>query len=156
MFESKERLSREIGLLLDALRELAASPYAVIVEPKGILFESPEPEGRAAWALRRLLEERSGALFTIPRAMASGEPMEDVFEGWSHEELFLAFINERVALVIACAEAEPLKELAMRPLKALADRLLRFDETYRMDHKGRGFFFGRAKLDMVVIGRTDE
>jgi hypothetical protein len=25
-----------------------------------------------------------------------------------------------------------------------------------MDHKGRGFFFGRAKLDMVVIGRTDE
>ncbi len=155
MFDSKHKLAEEVRGLLDALREMGGGRYACLVDPKGtIVFESPEPEGREVWALRRLLEDRGAALFAIPRAMASGEPLDDVFEGWSHDELFLAFLNERVVVVVACPEAETLKEQALKPLKALADRLFRYDETYRMDPKGRGFFFGRAKLDMVVIGRA--
>lgn len=151
MFESSQRLAEEIGDLLDAIRALARGRYACLIEPKGIVFE--RPEGGEAWALRRLLAEKSTALFSLPPAMASGEPMEDIFEGWERDEFFLAFINGRVALVVACPDAEPLKERAMKPLQALADRLFRYNETYRMDDKGRGFFFGSPKLDLVVVGR---
>lgn len=155
MFESTERLAGEIADLLDAIRGVAESRYACLVEPKGIVFESPSPEGREAWALRRLLEERTGGLFAIPRNMASGEAMEDVFEGWGHDELLLAFINERIVLVVACPQAERAKERVLDPLRALADRLFRYNQTYRMDAHGRGFFFGRPKLDLVVVGRSD-
>ncbi len=155
MFESGETLAREIRGLLEAIRGGAGGRYACVVEPKGIVFESPEPEGREVFALRRILEEKVAAFFAIPRRLASGEPMDDVFAGWDHDELFLAFINERVAVVVACPEAEPLKEQAMKPLRALADRLFRWNETYRMDAKGRGFFFGSPKLDLVVIGRAE-
>lgn len=154
MFESTERLAGEIGELLDAIRGAAGSRYACLLEPKGILFERPEPDSREAWALRRLLEERSAALFGIPSSLASGEAMEDVFAGWDQDEFFLAFINGRVALVVACPEAESARERSMTALRALADRLLRYNETYRMDDAGRGFFFGRPKLDLVVIGRA--
>jgi hypothetical protein len=156
MFESRERLSEEIGGLLDAIRGLARGRYACLVEPKGIVFESPEPESREQWRLRRLIEGNSAALFTIPESLASGAPMEDLFGGWDEDEFFLAIINGRVALVVACPEAEPLREQALRPLQALTDRLFRYKETYRMDPKGRGFFFGSPKLDMVVIGRAQE
>jgi hypothetical protein len=124
------------------------------MEPARILFEDPEPEDRESFALRRLLEERGKALFAIPQHLETETSPEDVFADWHHDELFLAFINGRVALVVACAEAEPLRERAVRPLRALADRLLRYDEKYRMDEKGRGFFFGRARLDVVVVGRA--
>src|SRR5262245_2708282 len=155
MFESHERLADDIRGILVTLCELADGRYACLLEPKGILFEQPEPEEREIWALRRLLEERAAALFAIPKGLASGEPMEDVFEGWSHDELFLAFINQRVALVLACPEAEPLKERALPALRVLADRLLRYNASYRIDDKGRGFFFTRPKLDLVVVGRSE-
>ena len=154
MFESKQKLAEDICRVLQALREQAGGRYACLVEAKCILFESPEPEDRESWALRRLLEERRAALLAIPKGMASGEPIEDVFEGWDHDELFLAVINERVALVLACPDAEPLKQDALAPLRVLADRLLRYDASYRMDSRGRGFFFGRPKLELVVIGRA--
>lgn len=154
MFESKDELKGEILGLLDSIRGVTGSGYACVVDRKGIVFESPEPEERGAWALRRLLEERGAALFAIPKGMASGEPMEDVFEGWEHDELLLAFINERIALVVHCPEAEPARQRVLPPLKALADRLFRYNGEWRMDPRGRGFFFGRAKLDLVTIGRT--
>ena len=138
--------------ILDAVRGLAQGRYACVVEPKGILFESPEPEGREAWALRRFLEEKCAALFAIPRAMAEGTDLDDAFEEWQQDEFLLAFINGRVALVVACPEAESLRERVFPLLKVLADRLFRYNETYRLDPEGRGLFIGRPRLDIVVVG----
>jgi hypothetical protein len=155
MFESRERLAEEIHRLLNGLREAAGGRYAcLLTRAGGLLFESPEPDGREVWALRRLLEERAAALFAIPAGMASGAPMVDAFEGWDHEELLLAMINERVALVLACPAAEEARQIVFRPLKALVDRLLRYEPSFRMDARGRGFFFSRPKLDLIVIGRA--
>ena len=90
MFESSRRLSAEVLELLEAVRGLGGGRYACVVEPKGILFESPEPEDREAWALRRFLEEKCAALFAIPKALADGAAMDDAFEGWHEDEFFLA------------------------------------------------------------------
>lgn len=155
MFESSERLGREIAMLLDGLRLEAGGRYACLVDPGRVLFESHEDDENRLGALRELLERRRGALFAIPRQLADEEPMEDVFEGWHDDDFFLAFINGRVALVMACPEAEPLRERMMRPLKILADRLFRLDSSYRLDEQGRGLFFGSARLDLVVVGRED-
>ena len=152
MFESSRRLSGEVVARLETLRGLAAGRYACVVEPKGILFESPEPEAREEWALRRFLEERCKALFSIPKALADGTAMDDAFEGWHEDEFFLAFVNGRVALVVACPDAESLRERVFPLLKALADRLFRYNESYRLDPEGRGLFFGRPRLDIVVVG----
>lgn len=152
MFESSERLGREIAMLLDGLRAESGGRYACLVDPGRVLFES-HGDDDVALALRELLERRRAALFAIPRQLAGEEPMEDVFEGWETDDFFLAFINGRVALVLACPDAEPLREGLMRPLKILADRLFRLDSSYRLDEKGRGLFFGSARLDLVVVGR---
>lgn len=154
MFESRERLTQDVRGLLDSLRALGRGRYACLLEPKGLLFESAEPEGDGQWMLRRFLEQRTEALFRIPAAMASGEEMEDLFADWEDDGFFLAFINGRVALVVACPDPEPLKGQAERPLRALADRLFRLNPAWRLDEKGRGLFFGRARLDMVVVGRA--
>jgi hypothetical protein len=156
VFESSRRLPAEVVELVDALRGLGAGRYACVVEPHGIVFESPEPEDREAWALRRFLEEKCAALFAIPKALADGTSMDDVFEDWQEDEFFLAFINGRVAVVVACPEAEPLRAQAFPLLKVLADRLFRYNETYRLDLEGRGLFFGRPKLDIVVVGGAHE
>jgi hypothetical protein len=154
MFESKERLARELRELLDSFRRVTEGRYACLLKPAGgVLFESPEPAGDA-WVLRRLLEERSGAIFRLPGGLADEGPLEDAFEGWEEDEFFLAFINRRIALIVACPRAEAARESVGPLLKALTDRLFRYDETYRMDSQGRGFFFGRARLDIVVIGGT--
>jgi hypothetical protein len=156
MFESRDRLTEEIGGLLDAFRTLGGGRYACLLEPKGRLpFESAESESEGHWMLRRFLEQRTEALFRLPAAMASGEPMEDVFADWEDDAFFLAFINGRVALVVACPDPEALKEQAERPLRALADRLFRYNAAFRLDEKGRGLFLGRARLDMIVIGRAE-
>jgi hypothetical protein len=152
VFESSRRLSGEVAELLETLRGLAGGRYACVADPKGILFESPEPESREAFALRRFLEDRCSALFAIPKAMAGGEAMDDAFEGWHEDEFFLAFVNGRVALVVACPDAESLRERAFPLLKVLADRLFRYNEAYRLDPEGRGLFFGRPRLDIVVVG----
>lgn len=154
MFESRERLADDIRHLLAAVRHEAAGRYACLMEPGRILFETPEPDEREEWALRRLLEERSAALFSLPGSMAAEGPAEDVFEGWEHDDFLLAFVNGRVALAVACPDAETVRDAVMRPLSALADRLFRYNETWRLDEKGRGFFVGSARLDVVVVGRT--
>lgn len=154
MFESRERLAEDILRLLDAVRQEAGGRYACLMEPGRILFESPEPEDRDDWTLRRLLEERSGALFSLPKSMAGDGPSEDVFEGWEQDDFLLAFVNGRVALAVACPDAEAVRDAVMRPLRALAEHLFRYNETWRLDEKGRGLFLGRARLDVVVVGRT--
>jgi len=156
VFESSRRLKTEVADLLEAVRGLAGGRYACIVDPRGIVFESPEPEEREAWALRRFLEEKCAALFAIPKALADGTGMDDVFEDWHQDEFFLAFVNGRVALVVACPEAEPLRAKAFPLLKVLADRLFRYNETWRLDAEGRGLFFGRPRLDIVVVGGAQQ
>jgi hypothetical protein len=155
VFESRERLADDILHLLDAVRQEAGGRYACLMEPGRILFESPEPEDRAGWTLRRLLEERSAALFSLPHSMAGEGPAVDLFEGWEQDDFLLAFVNGRVALAIACPDAEAVRDAVMRPLRALADRLFRYNETWRLDERGRGFFLGSARLDVVVVGRQE-
>lgn len=154
MFESRERLADDIHRLLDAVRQEAGGRYVCLMEPGRILFESPEPEAHEEWALRRLLEERSAALFSLPGSMAGEGPAEDLLEGWEEDDFLLVFVNGRVALAVACPDAEAVRDAVMRPLRVLADRLFRYNETWRLDEKGRGFFLGRARLDVVVVGRT--
>jgi hypothetical protein len=156
MFESSQRLVGEIEGLLDAIRGVAESRYTCLLEPKGIVFESHQTEGDDTSELRRLLEEKCGALFSLPGSLAAGGPAEDVFSGWDRDDFFLAFINRRVALVVACADPERAQEKALEPLRALADRLFRYKETYRFDPQGRGFFFGSPQLDLVVVGRASD
>jgi hypothetical protein len=80
MFESHEKLGGEIQRMLGALRGLGNGHYACLLEPKGVLFEDAEEES-APWGLRRFLEERTEALFAIPRALHSETGVEeDVFE----------------------------------------------------------------------------
>jgi hypothetical protein len=153
MFEPREALSRQIQDLLLALLSAAEGRYACLIEPSKVLFEAHDPEEEADWALRRLLEAKSGALFSIPQGLASNTPMDDVFEGWEEDDFLLAFVNGRVALVIACPDAEAIRDRMIEPLRVLVDRLLRFNEAYRVDAHGRGLFFGRPKLDLVVVGR---
>jgi hypothetical protein len=154
MFESRQRLQSEIVRWLAVLRELGGGRYACLIEPAGILFESEPEDAQQGWMLRQFLKEKAAALFTLPEAMDAGGPSEDLFEDWSEDEFLLAFINRRVAVVVACPDAEPLREEAMRPLKALADRLLRYNQAWRLRPGGRGgFFMGRAQLDLVVVGR---
>jgi len=153
LFESSERLGREISSLLEGVRQEARGRYACLVDARRVLFESHGDDLEGLGTLRDLLERRRGALFALPRQLAGEEPMDDVFEGWDSDDFFLAFINGRVALVLACPEAEPLREHLMGPLKVLADRLFRLDSSYRLDEQGRGLFFGSARLDLVVVGR---
>jgi hypothetical protein len=116
---------------------------ACLLEPAGIF----EDRSREAPSPSHLPSRLPAAAFSIPKAWPARD-WQDIFEGWEEDEFFLAFINRRVALVVVCPDGEALREQAERPLKALADRLLRFKDTYRMDTRGRGFFFGRARLDI--------
>ena len=61
----------------------------------------------------------------------------------SPDEFLLAFVNGKVALVVACPDAERAQGEVLRPLRALADRLFRLNAAWRVDEKGRGLFFGR-------------
>jgi hypothetical protein len=156
MFESEARLSEDVLGLLGAIRETAEGRYACVIDPKGVRFQIAEPED-ATWPSRQFLEARLPQLFSIPRALAKDEPIEDVFAEWEspagvEDEFFLAFVNGKVGLVVVCPEAERLREALKKPLEALADRLLRLDSSWRVDEKGRGLFFGRPRLDLVVIG----
>jgi len=153
MFESRERLAGEISRLLEGILGASGARYACIMEPSRILFEAPAAEGKLL-ALRLFLEERGAQVFRIPAALAAEAPLEDVFEGWDHDDFFLAFVNGRVALVVACPEADAVESALQRALAALTDRLLRFDESWRLDPQGRGLFFGRPRLDTVVVGRS--
>jgi len=153
MFESRERLAQDIRGLLGALRDEGAGRYACLLEPKGVLFEDVEPGGPPSWPLRRFLEQRTEALFAIPRTLAAGQDMDDIFEDWEGDGFFLVFVNGRVGAVVACPDPEALEKRAGRVLKVLVDRLIRYNSAWRNDERGRGFFFGRPRLDTVVVGR---
>jgi hypothetical protein len=162
IFESNERLAADIRDLLDSIRVLGRGRYAIVFDPRSILFESTEPETTGHWVLRRYLEQRTEALFKIPAGLASGGEMEDVFADWSapageeEDEFYMAFLNGRVGLLVACPDAEDLKTRADEPVRALADRLLRYNAAWRLDEKGRGLFFGQPRLDVVVVGRPQD
>ena len=155
MFESRERLADNVLTLLEALRRQTDGRYACVLEPSGVLFESPGPDDDAADpALRAFLERSRAEVFAIPAAMAGQVPMEDAFETWRGDEFLLAFVNGRVAVVVACPDAERARHDTFEVLKVMADRLLRYDAKYRLDEKGRGLFLGRARIDVIAVGGT--
>ncbi len=151
----KNRLEDEMRTLLGALRGLGSGRYACLLEAKGILLEDPEPEEPAEKALHTFLHAYRAQVLAIPEALDAEGPTDDVFDGWNEDDFFLAFINRKVALVVACPDGELLKQQSEKLIRALADRLFRWNGAYRMDSRGRGFFFGRAKLDLVVAGRSE-
>jgi len=152
MFESKARLQEDARRLLDALRELGEGRYAALFDPKGVLLESPDDTSEG-WPLRHFVQSHGEALFRLPGALHGGEEMKDLFEGWEEDGFFLAFLNGRVGVLVACPDAQRLEEESGKLLKVLADRLLRLNPAWRLDERGRGLFFGTPRLDTVVIGR---
>jgi hypothetical protein len=154
MFDSKDRLAGEIAELVEALRGLVDGRYACLLDAKALHFESPAPGETGLWALRRFLEDRRAQVLAVPGGLAAEGPMDDVFAGWDEDDFLLAVWNGRVALVLACPDAEAVRDRVDRPLRALMDRLFRWDPTYRLDPQGRGLFLGRAKLDLIVVGRA--
>jgi hypothetical protein len=154
MFSSQARLKDDIAILLEAIRITAGGRYACLIEPSSILFETPEPEGNEIATLRRLLDLHAKAIFALPAAMKGPGPEVDPFEGWEHDELLLVFLNGRVALVLAGPAPDTVREKIDAPLRALVDRLLRYNRFYRLHPKGGGLFLGRPQLDFVTIARA--
>ena len=152
IFESRAALRRGLLEAVDAIRTLGEGRYACVLDAGAIVLESPEPGDGRSFALRQLIEDRRAAILSIPQTLADDTPMEDVFSDWHEDEFLLAFLNQRVALVVACPDAEALKENGTELWPVWADRVLRFDERYRIDPKGRGLLFGSPRLDLVVIG----
>ncbi len=152
MFESKAALREDARRLLDSLRELGDGRYAALFDRKGVLLESPG-ETNEAWPLRRFVESRGEALFRVPAALHGGEEMKDLFEDLDADGFFMAFLNGRVGILVACPDPQRLQDEAGKLLKVLADRLLRLEPAWRLDERGRGLFFGSPRLDTVVIGR---
>jgi len=152
IFESRAALRQGLLEAVDAIRTLGEGRYACVLDAGAIVLESPEPADGRSFALRQLIEDRRAAILSIPQTLADDTPMEDVFSDWHEDEFLLAFLNQRVALVVACPDAEALKENGTELWPVWADRVLRFDERYRIDPKGRGLLFGSPRLDLVVIG----
>jgi hypothetical protein len=152
IFESRSALRQGLLEAVDAIRTLGEGRYACVLDAGAIVLESPEPADGRSFALRQLIEDRRAAILAIPQTLADDGPMEDVFTDWHEDEFLLAFLNQRVALVVACPDAEALKESGAQLWPVWADRVLRFDERYRIDPKGRGLLFGSPRLDLVVIG----
>jgi len=153
MFESRTRLAEDIKGLVGALRDVGNGRYACLLDRKAVLFDDAAPD-QPGWALRQFLEQRREALFALPAAMAGEGPETDLFEDWVEDDFFLAFVNGKVAVAVACPDAEAMREPSQRLLKALSDRLFRYEPTYRLDAQGKGFFGGRAQLDVVVVARA--
>lgn len=152
IFESRPVLRRDLLEAVEAIRRLGEGRYACVLDAGGIVLESPEPEDGRAFALRQLIQDGRAAIFAIPHSLAGEGPSEDAFAEWHEDEFLIAFLNQRVALVVACPDAERLKEEAAPLWPVWADRVLRFDERYRIDPRGRGLLFGSPRLDVVVIG----
>jgi hypothetical protein len=158
VFESKESLENDIRGLLGACAHAVGGRYACVLDPRAVLYEHGEGGG-GHWVLRQYLERRLPRLFEIPASLAAGTEMQDAFEDWetpageAPDEFLLAFINGKVALLLACPDAEEAQRLVSRPLRALADRLFRLNPAWRLDEKGRGLFLSRPRLDLVVVGR---
>ena len=152
IFESRPALRAGLLEAVEAIRRLGEGRYACMIDAGGIVVEAPEPPDGRAFALRQLLEERRAAILAIPETLADDTASEDAFAEWHEDEFLLAFLNQRVVLVVACPDAEGLKESAAPLWPVWADRAMRYDERYRIDPKGRGLLFGSPRLDLVVIG----
>jgi hypothetical protein len=152
MFETREQLASEIVGLLDTLVEVSGGDEACLLEPKGLLFGSGSGGSKA---LSEFLEARCGPLFAIPEGLAQDGPREDLFEPWTGPSVLLAFINRRVAVALSCPDAQEAEGRIQKPLRALVDRVLRYDAKYRLDPDGRGLFVGRPRLDLVVVGPSE-
>jgi hypothetical protein len=139
--------------MLGALRELGESRYAAVFDATAVVAESPAETAEGQWALRRLLQSKAEELLRLPRALQSGEEVADLFADYGDEEFLLAVVNGKLGVLVACADATKLKDDSERLLPALFDRLLRLDDRYRLDEKGRGLFWGSPRLDTVVIPR---
>ena len=156
MFESSGRLHDEVSGLLEALRTLAEGRYAALFDKKGLLLETPQGGEQGEWALRGFVQKHAEALFRIPAALHDpDQSMDDAFEDWAEDEFFLAFVNGRVGLLVACPDAKRAEDDSRELLRALVDRLLRLNPGWRTDEKGRGIFVGRPRLDTVAIGKSE-
>jgi hypothetical protein len=155
MFESASRLRKDVCEMLDALRALGESRYAAVFDAKSIVATSPAEASEGERALGRLLQSQAEALLRLPRALESGEAIDDLFSDFGDEEFLLAVLNGKLGVIVACADAERLKADSERLLPVLFDRLLRLDGRYRLDERGRGLFFGSPRLDTVVIPRPE-
>jgi len=153
MFESTTRLRKDVSEMLDALRELAAGRYAAVFDAKEVVAESPSRSDEGEWALRRVLQSHAEPLLRVPRALESGEAVADVFADFGDEEFLLAVVNGKLGVLVACADAAKLEADSERLLPALVDRLLRLENRWRVDDRGRGLFWGSPRLDTVVIPR---
>lgn len=150
MLESHDKLAQDVEALLEVLLGLSGGRYACVLEPGRLAFESP---AGGAEDLVALLTTRAAELFQLPAHMADEEapaPPEDLFAGWEQEAFLLVFVNGRVAVVLAGVDPEGDEGGLQRPLRALVDRLLRVNPTWR----GRGFLFGSPRLDFVRVGRA--
>jgi hypothetical protein len=154
MFESSRRLREDVQTLLDSLRALAEGRYAALFDARGVLAESPQAGGEGEWVVRRFVQERAAELFRIPARLHSGEAMDDAFADWAKDEFFLAFVNGRVGMIVACPDAERVEAESGELLGVMVDRLLRLNPGWRLDEKGRGLLAGRPRLDTVAIGRA--
>jgi hypothetical protein len=154
MLETQTTLFEEIRKLLGALRSIGEGRYACLIEPGGLLLEDSAAADEDTWVIRRFVEQRISKLFEIPKSLELTGPTEDLFEDWAEDEFFLAFINGKVGILVACPNAAALEVEAPRALKALADRLFRVNAAWRLDDRGRGLLLGRPRLDMVVIGKA--
>ena len=153
MFESANRLRKDVSEMLDALRALGSSRYAAVFDAAQVIADSPSEANEGEWALRRVLQASAETLLRLPRALESGEPLEDLFKDFGDEEFLLAVVNGKLGLLIACPDASQLKAESAGLLPTLFDRLLRLDDRYRLDERGRGLFWGAPRLDTVVIPR---
>lgn len=154
MFESEGRLSEDVEGLLRALREAGEGRYACVADRAGIHFQSADAsEEPAGWTVRAFLEPLLPAVFRIPESLAGEGPSEDVFEAWNDDDFLLAFLNDRVAVILACPDAEAARTAIEPVFTPLADRLLRLKPAWRVDNQGRGLFFGRPRVDWIVAAR---
>jgi hypothetical protein len=153
MFESATRLRRDVSEMLDALRALGGGRYAAVFDAREVVAESPSQANEGEWALRRVLQSHAEPLLRVPRALESGEPIEDVFSDYAEEEFLLAVVNGKLGVLVACPDASKLRTESAQLLPVLVDRLLRLEDRWRVDDRGRGLFFGSPRLDTVVIPR---
>jgi hypothetical protein len=153
MFESATRLRKDVSEMLDALRALGSSRYAAVFDAAQVIAESPSEANEGEWALRRVLQGSPEALLRVPRALEADGPLDDLFTDFGDEEFLLAVVNGKLGLLVACADAARLKADSAGLLPTLFDRLLRLDDRYRLDERGRGLFWGSPRLDTVVIPR---
>ena len=156
MFQPRARLEENLLDVMAAILDLGEGRYACLVEKTGIVLEFPEAEEGPVPALRGVIQTQAAAILGLGAALAAGGAMEDAFAGWTDDEFLVAVLNERVALVVACPDAEALKAVVDPPLRALADGLMRWKAAYRLDAQGRGLFVARPRLDVIVVGKPDD